>query len=80
MREIAGPLLERLKRSAGEVGRSSGGLIEAHVEGDVAAEPAPLQEDDDMLRVEFNCHPTEPVKVLDEWDEPVRCLLCGKTA
>jgi hypothetical protein len=75
-----GPLMERLQRSAGEVGRSSGGLIEAHVEGDVPAEPAPLQEGEDMRRVEFSCHPAEPVKVLDHWDEPVHCLLCGKPA
>lgn len=52
--EVAGPLLDGLKRSASEVGRSSGGLIEAHVEGDVPAEPEPLQEEDDMRRVEFD--------------------------
>lgn len=80
MREVAGPVLERLKRGASEVGRSSGGLIEAHVESDVPAEPEPLQEEDDMRRVEFACHPTEPVKVLDDWDEPVHCLICGKAA
>jgi DNA-directed RNA polymerase subunit RPC12/RpoP len=38
----------------------------------------PLTEVDDMTRVDFECHPTEPVKVLDTWDKPVRCLICGR--
>ena len=37
-----------------------------------------MTEVDDMTRVEFECHPTEPVKVLEEWDKPMRCLICGK--
>jgi len=36
-----------------------------------------LTEADDMRRVDFGCHPTEPVKVLDGWDRPVHCLVCG---
>jgi hypothetical protein len=50
----------------------------------IEAGPAPRQpqttlpeEPDDMRRVEFTCHPGEPVKVLDEWAEPVHCLVCG---
>ena len=38
----------------------------------------PLTEVDDMTRVDFECHPGEPVKVLDGWDRPVRCLMCGR--
>jgi hypothetical protein len=38
----------------------------------------PLTEVDDMTRVDFECHPSEPVKVLDEWGRPVRCLICGR--
>jgi DNA-directed RNA polymerase subunit RPC12/RpoP len=40
----------------------------------------PLTEPDDMRRVDFACHPAEPVKVLDDWTEPVHCLVCGQTA
>lgn len=41
--------------------------------------PAPsLAESNDMRRVDFVCHP-EPVKVLEEWDGPVHCPLCGMT-
>jgi hypothetical protein len=31
-----------------------------------------------MTRVDFECHPTEPVKVLDDWDNPVHCRICGQ--
>lgn len=40
----------------------------------------PLTEPDDMRRVEFACHSAEPVKVLDDWSEPVHCLVCGQIA
>ena len=38
----------------------------------------PLTEADDMTRVDFACHPSEPLKVLDDWRKVVRCLICGK--
>jgi hypothetical protein len=44
-----------------------------------AEEPKPLTEDDDMRRVDFTCHSSEPLKILDDWDRPVRCLTCGQT-
>jgi DNA-directed RNA polymerase subunit RPC12/RpoP len=40
----------------------------------------PLTETDDMRRVEFACHADEPVKVLENWAEPVHCLVCGQFA
>jgi hypothetical protein len=30
-----------------------------------------------MRRVDPACHPEEPIKVLEEWSAPVRCLICG---
>lgn len=39
----------------------------------------PLSEMDDMKRVDFTCHPTEPVKILDHWRDAVYCLCCGTT-
>lgn len=47
--------------------------------GDDSPEPQ-LTEQDDMRRVDFECHPSEPVKVLDDWDGQVRCLICGQSA
>jgi hypothetical protein len=40
----------------------------------------PLTEADDMTLVAFSCHPSEPVKVLDNWHKPVCCLICGKVS
>jgi len=37
----------------------------------------PLTEGDDMKRVDFQCHPTEPVKIVDDWSRSVHCLICG---
>jgi hypothetical protein len=81
-RELVEPELGKLKREIDRLNRSSGGLIgiEAHLERD-EPEPAPeLDETDEMRRVDFACHPAEPVKVLDDWDRPVRCLICGEPA
>ena len=38
----------------------------------------PLTEVDDMTLVVFPCHPSEPLKVLDEWPKPAHCLICGR--
>jgi hypothetical protein len=81
-RELIEPELDKLARRIGRLNRSSGGLIgiEARLERD-EPEPAPeLDEPDDMRRIDFTCHPAEPVKVLDDWDRPVHCLLCGEPA
>jgi hypothetical protein len=77
--KVVGPMLEKLGDSFKSVGRRSGGLIKAELKYDPPEEPDPLTEIDDMIRVDFECHPTEPVKVLEDWDKPVRCLICGQT-
>lgn len=47
----------------------------------VEASPLPSQphEPDDMVRVDFGCHPSEPVKIYREWSgsQPVYCIVCG---
>lgn len=40
--------------------------------------PMPLVEPSDMIAVVPPCHPWEPIKILDEWTEPVHCLVCGE--
>lgn len=37
-----------------------------------------LTEVDDMTLIVFQCHPPEPLKVLEDWRRAVRCLICGK--
>jgi hypothetical protein len=80
MRDVVGPELDGLKRAASRLGRASGGLIEARIEFDQPDEPEPLTEIGDMRRVDFGCHPGEPVKVLDDWGGTVHCLVCATPA
>jgi hypothetical protein len=48
-------------------------LVDAH-----AVDVEPLTEADGITRIDFGCHPSEPLKVLDDWHEPVHCLICGQ--
>lgn len=63
-RDLVVPELKRFERQGFEVEIN-------------APEPVALTETDDMKRVDFSCHPEESVKVLDGWERPVHCLLCG---
>lgn len=75
-RDILGPEFEKMAR---DLKRSSrGSFISLDVKYDVPAEMDPLVEPNDMRRVDFACHPKEPVKVLDEWTRPVHCLICSQ--
>ena len=38
----------------------------------------PLVEPDDLTMVGSPCHGFEPVKVADDWTEPLYCLVCGQ--
>lgn len=78
MREVVGPTMQDFGRSLGRIGRSSGGLIRADFKGPrIPPQADPLTEQDDMRRIDFACHPEEPLKVLDDWSGPVYCLICG---
>jgi hypothetical protein len=41
---------------------------------------APLVEPNDMRIVEAPCHPSEPIKVSENWESTTNCLYCGKNA
>jgi hypothetical protein len=81
-REVMAPELGGLQRSIDQLNNQSGGLIDitARLEIDEPDEPASLTEVDDMRRVEFVCHPDDPVKVLDDWERQVHCMVCGASA
>lgn len=79
-REVVGPLLDDLARDLKRVGRQSGGLVRVDVKRDEPEQMDDLVEDDDMRRVDFSCHPGEPVKVVDDWAGAVHCLMCGHPA
>ncbi len=67
-----------LDKMARDLQRSSrGGLISFDMKYDKPRALDPLVESDDMRRVDFACHPGEPVKVLDDWRGAIHCLVCG---
>lgn len=67
--QVVGPMLEKFARD-----------IKASVRYDPPEKLGPLNEVDDMTRVDFACHPPEPLKILEDWSQPARCLICGKFA
>ncbi len=78
--DIVGPEFKKFERSLRDISRQSGGFVSASLKTDIPPEADPLVETDDMRRVDFECHPTKPVKVLDDWARAVHCLICGTAA
>jgi DNA-directed RNA polymerase subunit RPC12/RpoP len=73
---IFGPELKKLERRADP--RS---LISLEVKVDVPRTPPPLTRGPgDIRRVDFECHPSEAIKVFEGWTDDVHCLICGATA
>lgn len=78
--EVVAPELEKFKRNIEGMNRQGGFLsMSVSIEGDDQDEP-PLTEINDMTRVDFACHPEDPVKVLDGWERPVHCMICATPA
>ena len=70
--EVLGPPLHRLKSR----NRQSRG-IRFDVSLPSLSSPEPLTEPDDMVRVDVPCHPEEPIKIDEDWEQEVACLVCG---
>lgn len=68
---------KHLRPSVDKVNRS-GGMLRMDLDVPHGNPPAPLFEPDDMVAVEPPCHPEEPVKIIEDWDRLVHCLVCGK--
>ena len=75
---VVDPMLEKFGDDLQRIARGSRGMFSVSTRHERTEEPRPLSEDDDMRRVDFACHPSEPVKVLKDWSGPVRCLICGE--
>lgn len=78
--EVVGPMLKDFTRDINRIGHHSGGMFSVSASFDAPDEMDPLTEADNMTRVDFACHPAEPIKVLDDWDGQTHCLICGKPA
>lgn len=53
-------------------------FIKVKSAGRATPKPLPLAEEADMDIVEPPCHPWEPVKVPEDWEEAIHCLVCGQ--
>ena len=76
--QVVGPMLSDFARGLSGMSRRSGGFLSVSARYGVPEELEPLTETDDMTRVDFSCHPAEPVKVFDHWESAVHCLVCGE--
>ena len=75
MTEIVGPGLYRLQEQIQQI--SQNGLFRVEMTSHVPMEPEPLMEFDDMMQLVFPCHIEEPIKVDEQWNQEVACLMCG---
>lgn len=76
-REVIAPGMDQFGRELRRIGQQTGGLIKITTQSNQPDELEPLTESQDMKRVDFGCHPTEPIKVIEDWHREVRCLMCG---
>ncbi|MFJ6685779.1 hypothetical protein [Streptomyces werraensis] len=78
----AGPVMEELTRSLNKAfgGNRRGGIsISFEIDKGSVSEPlAPPVDPDDMMIVEPPCHTFEPLKVAEDWLDPIHCLMCGE--
>lgn len=76
--EVIAPELQKLKK---KVESASGGVLQVSADISTADSPASdMTEPNDMVRVDFACHPSEPVKIEESWPGGVHCLICGTVA
>ncbi len=74
--EALGPQLRRMKNGL-ERGNHRSKRISFEMSGSAFSRPEPLVELDDMVPVDMPCHPEEPLKVDEDWEQEVACLVCG---
>jgi hypothetical protein len=77
IRDVIQPEIERFGRDMRRQ-TGPGSPVSFELKAEFPEELDPLVEPNDMKRVEFICHSSEPVKVLDHWDRAVHCLICGR--
>lgn len=70
------PRLRRFQRDVRKLSQP-GGLIQLDVRLPSLERRDQMVETDDMVRIDFPCHPAEPVKIDETWESDVACLVCG---
>ncbi len=75
-KEVIEPELQNLQRQIESLNRL-GNLVKMESRLSHSPESNPLSEKDDMIRTDFPCHPEEPLKIDEAWEQDVACLICG---
>lgn len=75
--KVVGPMLDDFADDMERLNRP-GSFIRVKVDKPDISPPERLSETDDMVLVEFPCHSSEPVKVLEEWAHSLCCPACGQ--
>ena len=73
--EVVGPHLYRLQEQIEQA--SQNGLFRIELDAPLLVEPEPLMEFNDMVQLAFPCHVREPIKVDEQWDQDVACVMCA---
>lgn len=71
-RAAAGPIMQHVQEEMEQAFGRGGTRL-----ADVPESPNPLVEPDDMVMIEPPCHSFEPLKIVDNWDDVLHCLMCG---
>lgn len=75
---VLGPELRRFGKNLRNRSRSSRGSVNFEFTGSSSpSEPPSFIEPDDMVRLDFPCHPEEPIKVESSWKDAAACPTCG---
>ena len=77
---VAGPAMRMVKQELeGVLKRQKSDFLKFSVKsGGEPGPPSPLAEPHDMISIASPCHPWEPIKVANDWNEPIYCLVCGE--
>jgi len=72
-------MVEReLRPSLDRFNKTGHGFVGLELEIPRSVPPPPLFEPDDMLAIEPPCHPEDPIKVIEDWEGELHCLVCGE--
>lgn len=76
--KVIGPEFQKLAKNLKHLNRP-GSLIHLLTNYKAPSKPPPIHEPDDMRKVVPPCHPNEPLKIRENWNKSVVCLICGKS-
>lgn len=76
--KVIDPELEKFAKDLKRLNRP-GSLVQFEAKYKRPSKPLPLHEPNDMRKVEPPCHPNEPLKIREDWNKPIFCLICGKS-